>query len=415
MINAANLRNHNASNQNIVCVLDDDPQIGAVISRILVTTGFAPRQFSTPTPFLNEVKTTRPILVILDLALGQVDAIDIIRDLQSIKYRGRVLLISGRAAELLAEVEEIGKRHGLSMLPSLKKPFHIYDLSTTLKTLDRPSILPSEHERSIPQEVRSATKIEFKEALRNRWLEVWYQPKVNLKSLQVCGAEALLRLRHPQQGILSPISFLPCPGDPLHHPLAKLVLRQAIADWAGLAKHNLLLKLAVNMPVSVIRAPDFVGIVRTMLPKDGRFPGLIIELTEDEVITDTELIREIATQLRLCNVSLSIDDFGSGYAALSRLTDIPFSELKVDSKFVQNCSSNALQRRLCRTVVDLGHDFGALVCAEGVEQPADLRALIEMGCDMAQGFLFARPMPIEQLLKSMRSSAAKTAEAPQSA
>jgi len=385
-----------------VCVLDDDPHIAAMISRMLVVSGFTARHFTAPSPFLNEVSNSKPELVILDLALGQVDAIDIIRQLENISYKGRVLLISGRAEEILSEVERIGARHGLTMLGSLKKPFHVHQLKTVLKDLDRP-LLPAEAKRAIPRGLETPVKIDFKEALHNGWLEVWYQPKIDLKSLLVCGAEALVRVRHPRHGIIFPIDFLPSPGDPLHRMLAGFVLQRAMTDWTGFAESNLALKLAVNMPVSVIRAAEFVHLVRTMLPKNARFPGLIIEITEDEVIRDPDTVREVATQLRLDNISMSIDDFGSGYATLSRLTDLPFSELKLEGRFVRGCSSNKLQRSLCQTVIDLGHGFGATVCAEGVEEAVDLRALVDMGCDVAQGFLFAKPMPADQFVRFLAS------------
>jgi EAL domain-containing protein (putative c-di-GMP-specific phosphodiesterase class I) len=181
------------------------------------------------------------------------------------------------------------------------------------------------------------------------------------------------------------------------------VIERAMADWWHFAERHVPLKLAVNMPASVILAPDFVGLVRQYLPATADFPGLIVEITEDEVISEPELIREIATQLKLYNVSISIDDFGSGYASLSRLKDLPFAEVKIDRGFVDNCASNQLKHGLCQTIVDLAHRFGASVCAEGVESAPDLRALINMGCDSAQGFLFAKPMPAEQLATLMRS------------
>jgi EAL domain-containing protein (putative c-di-GMP-specific phosphodiesterase class I)/CheY-like chemotaxis protein len=390
------------------CVLDDDPHIAGMVSRMLVASGFTARQFTAPTPFLSEVNNSKPELVILDVALGQVDAVDIIRQLETISYKGRVLLISGRAQEILSEVERIGARHGLSMLGSINKPFHVHQLQTALKGLDQP-FLPAQTKRTLSDRPKDRVRIDCKEAIRNGWVEIWYQPKLDLKSLIVCGAEALARVRHPEHGIILPADFLPSPGDPVHRMLAGLVLQRAMIDWTIFAESNLALKLAVNMPVSIIRAAEFVRLVRTILPKSKRFPGLIIELTEDEVIRDPDIVREVATQLRLDNISMSIDDFGSGYASLSRLTDVPFSELKLEGRFVRGCSSHKLQRSLCQTVIDLGHGFGASVCAEGVEETTDLRALIEMGCDIAQGFLFAKPMPADQFVEFLTSSAGRSA------
>jgi len=154
----------------------------------------------------------------------------------------------------------------------------------------------------------------------------------------------------------------------------------------------------------VIISPDFIDLIRRISPTDSRFPGLVLEVTEDEVIRDPQWMREIATQLKLYNIEISIDDFGSAYASLSRLNDLPVAEIKIDRSFVSGCSSNQSRRMLCQTVVDLAHGFGASVCAEGVETAEDLRVLIEMGADEAQGFLFAKPMPPEQLMQKLLSA-----------
>ena len=114
-------------------------------------------------------------------------------------------------------------------------------------------------------------------------------------------------------------------------------------------------------------------------------------MTEDEAIREPEWIQEIAAQLKLYDVSLSIDDFGSGYSSLSRLRELPCAEVKPDRSFISNCSSDEGKKSLCKAAIDLAHRFGATACAEGVENVQDLRTLIGLRCDMAQGFLFARP------------------------
>jgi len=165
-----------------------------------------------------------------------------------------------------------------------------------------------------------------------------------------------------------------------------------MADWSRFADNRIALRLSVNVPVSVISTAEFIPLVREFLPKNAGFPGLIIEVTEDEVIRDAEFIREIATQLKLYNASVSIDDFGAGHSSLARLIDMPCSEIKLDIQFVSNCANDALKRAVCVSVVELAHQLGASVCAEGVERAEDLRCLRDIGCDTAQGFLFAKPM-----------------------
>jgi EAL domain-containing protein (putative c-di-GMP-specific phosphodiesterase class I) len=243
--------------------------------------------------------------------------------------------------------------------------------------------------------------IDLAEALRNRWLELWYQPKIDLKSMKVCSAEALVRTRHPKRGIIYPASFLPPPGDPQYMPLTNFVIQRALADWNYFAKRDVLLKLAVNVPVSVMRTFGFMPFLRQSLPTDPRFPGLIVEVTEDEAICEPEWMQELAAQLNLYDISLSIDDFGSGYSSLSRLRDLPCTEVKLDRAFVSNCSSDQGKQLLCGAAIDLAHGFGATVCAEGVENVEDLHTLIGLRCDTAQGFLFAEPMNREAFLESL--------------
>lgn len=394
--------------QRSVCILDDDPVIGAVLTRMMTTNGFAAQEFTTAAPFLTQVQNTNPELIILDLALGRLDAIDIIRQLDRVRFKGHIILISGHASDILSDAEQIGVRHGLRMLPSLRKPFRLHQFNAALRALDKMSFA-REAAPMAPAAPKEALKIAFEEALGNRWLEVWYQPKIDLKSLSVCGAEALVRMRHPIHGVLPPAHFLPPPGDPLHRRLARAVLKRAMADWRTFAASNINLRLAVNVPVSVLNSAEFVSFVRTVVPKDLKFPGLILELTEDEAIGNPDAVREVATQLRLNKVTMSIDDFGSAYASLSRLTEMPVGELKLDAKFVRGCASDKSKRSVCRIVIDLAHEFGASVCAEAVEDTVDLRALMDMGCDVAQGFLFAEPMPVEELVQFLALSPGRAA------
>jgi two-component system cell cycle response regulator len=382
-------------------VLDDEPKIAALVGKVLGACGIVPRQFTSPEPFLAELEASPPELVVLDLSLGQSDAVEVIRHLEILKYKGEILLISGRDEATLVEIAQIGRRHGLTMLPPLRKPFRAGDLKQRLAAPHsashhddtRPAVAEHRPDLTVPKRI----KVPLVDALRNDWLEVWYQAIIDLKSLSVCGAEALVRARHPSHGLIIPADLLPPAGHPAYEPLSKFVIGQAMADWGRFVEQGLRLRMSVNVPVSVIHTPNFINMVRSLLPADASFPGLTIEITEDEVIRDPKWAREIASQLRLYNVGISIDDFGSAYASLSRLNDLPVIEVKIDRSFVAGCAADQLKHGLCQTVVDLAHRFGATACAEGVEAPADLRALIKMNCDNAQGYLFAEPMPASKL------------------
>jgi len=380
-------------------ILDDDPTVGLVLCKMLSALGVANRHFVEPAAFLAEARAEPPELILLDLALGQSDAIDLIRELEALDYRGRVLLVSGKDVTILTEAERIGRAHGLWMLPPLQKPVRMTDLAGRLDASTKPPA-PSEH-ASHTGARRPTPRVNLDEALREKWVEVWYQPKVCLSSLSVSGAEALVRVRHPGLGLVQPVDFLPPASDPLYKPLTALVMRRAMADWVVFAHRGFPLKLAINIPASVLNAPGFVEALRRMIPGDARFPGVVLEITEDEIISDPEWLREIATQVRLYNAAISIDDFGSAYASLSRLKDLPFSELKLDRSFVAGCADDPLKRSLCQTVVDLGHRFGASVCAEGVEEESDLRSLMSQSFDTVQGFFFAKPMPAADFMAFM--------------
>jgi len=193
--------------------------------------------------------------------------------------------------------------------------------------------------------------------------------------------------------VVLPGSFLPPAGDALYVPLTNFIVQQALNDWSMFARRRIMHRLAINVPASVLQRPDFVANLRRYLPDDPKFPGLIVEITEDEAISDPELAREIAIQLKLYNVHVSIDDFGSGYSTLGRLSELPFAEIKLDRSFVQGCSSDVHKRQMCQAVIDLARRFDITAVAEGVETLADLQVLIGIGYRVVQGFLFARPMP----------------------
>jgi two-component system, cell cycle response regulator len=384
-------------------VLDDEPQIAALVCKVLDACGLEARQFTAPAPFLAELKSFPPDLVVLDLSLGQSDAVEMIRHLKAAKYQGKVLLISGRDEAVLNEIRQIGEKHGLAMLPPLKKPFRPADVKQRLASYVAGAAQPAVRAAESNAGAAKRITIQSVEALRSNWLELWYQAKIDLKSSLVCGAEALIRARHPSHGILLPENILPPAGNPDYQPLTKFVVERAMTDWLGFAEQGVALKLSINAPVSVIHTPAFISMLRSSLVKDPKFCGLTVEVTEDEVIRDSEWAYEVATQLKLYNVDLSIDDFGSGYASLSRLNDLPFAEVKIDRSFVSGCGSNQLRRSLCQTVVDLAHRFGATACAEGVETVEDLRALMAMGCDTGQGFLFAKAMPAANFISVVLS------------
>jgi EAL domain-containing protein (putative c-di-GMP-specific phosphodiesterase class I)/ActR/RegA family two-component response regulator len=377
--------------RRLVYVLDDDPALCSVLAGLLGELHCGTREFTRAADMEVALALAAPDLIMVDLSLGESDAIEVMRSLASRRFDGALMLMSGRhETATLRQVHEIGRTYGFRLLPFLRKPFSLTELQERLAAFDA----LNHHE--MPGS-------ELEAALRHNTLELWYQPKIDLRSRLVYGAEALIRLRHPERGVLAPAQFLPPPGDPLHQPLADFVIRRALADWRHLARRRIAIRIAVNIPVSVFENPDFVSGVRRYLPQDPEFSGMIFELTEEEVIRDPDFAREIATQLRLYNIDVSIDDFGCGHSTFERLKQLPFGELKIDRKFVQGCSADGKRNELCRNIVSLAHQFGMSVVAEGIEGLRDLHALTEMDCDGGQGYLFAKPLPREDFITMLLS------------
>jgi EAL domain-containing protein (putative c-di-GMP-specific phosphodiesterase class I)/ActR/RegA family two-component response regulator len=379
-------------------VLDDDKAVATVVSKQLAMLGMEAWEFNTPEKFFASLRVARPKLVVLDLGLGKSDAVEVLQQLDAVKFAGRILLISGRDQGTLDEIEKIGRSRGLQMLHSLQKPFRATDLKRRCE--EQPEPVPASSKASPPRERLS---IDLAEAIREGWLDLWYQAKINLKTLTIGGAEALIRANHPVHGLVMPLDLLPAAGDPLYRPLSSFVLRRAMEDWHLFAQRGYPLKLAINVPASVLGAPDFVQEVRAAIPHDQGFPGLIIEITEDEITADPRGIAEIMARLRIHNAAISIDDFGTAHASLSRVKDLPFTEIKLDRSFVSGCASDPVKYGLCETVVDLAHRFKATACAEGIETIDDLKCLVGLGFDSGQGYLFAKPMPRADFFKSLLS------------
>ena len=179
-------------------------------------------------------------------------------------------------------------------------------------------------------------------------------------------------------------------------------LTNALRDWTVFSEAGYAFRPAINVPVNVLMNFPIVQVAREHWPNANTSHGLILEVTEDQIMRDIDAAQEIATQLKIYNIELAIDDFGKGYSSLARLKTLPFCELKLDMSFVKDCASNSDNAALCQMAIDLAHRFGSLAVGEGIESPDDLRALHNMGCDIGQGFLLAAPMPRDKLLGLLR-------------
>lgn len=383
-----------------IWVVEDDFIIGSALVCALEDAGYDAVQLYDVAEVA--LQTDEPALVVLDVCLRGCDGIDVLRTLQSKGIGGPIQILSGSGRKLLEEIRGLGLRRGLDMLPVLCKPAsHADVIAVVARTLSTPA--KRSEIIAFPTKAKAPTKpdntpVDLGIALAAGWIELWYQPKVALVSGTVVGAECLARVRHPERGILRPCDFLKDASPTDVAALTELVIGRACTDWADFQSMGRPMRFAVNIPGSALTQLPLVELVREQAPKRHDWPGLTLEITEDEALRDIEAAREVSTQLKIYGVELSIDDFGVGYSGLSRLREIPFAEIKLDRSFVDGCADDAVHGTLCRSVVELAHSFGARAVAEGIERQADADYLRTLSCDIGQGYLFARPMPKADLL-----------------
>jgi EAL domain-containing protein (putative c-di-GMP-specific phosphodiesterase class I) len=172
------------------------------------------------------------------------------------------------------------------------------------------------------------------------------------------------------------------------------------------------MRLAINMPVQALVKTPIADVVRTYMPQFEKWPGLIIDVLEEQILTDLPLAHEINRQLRPLNVQLAIDDFGRGHSALARAKELPFAELKLDRVFVTDCGTDKSNAPLCKTVIDLAHSFGSVAVGVGIEKASEAMALVSMGCDYGQGFLLGQPMPEDRFISLIRQRMASQRRQP---
>jgi diguanylate cyclase (GGDEF)-like protein/PAS domain S-box-containing protein len=252
---------------------------------------------------------------------------------------------------------------------------------------------------------------QLNDAVLKQQFELYFQPQVRCDDGTVSGAEALLRWRHPERGLITPDEFIPLAEQRrVMLPIGRWVLQEA-ARWASAMRRKGYgpLPVAVNLSNQQFHSPDFIDALAAIL-RDTALPGQLLELeiTERMLMDDLPQIRRALSQIKWLGIKVSIDDFGTGFSSLGRLKDLPIDRLKIDRSFVKDLPSDRGSIAMAQAVVNVGHSLGLAVIAEGVETSAQAHALAELGCDEMQGYAIARPLPaadFERWLISYRSGA----------
>jgi len=244
---------------------------------------------------------------------------------------------------------------------------------------------------------RLGTVTALREALDHGDLELHYQPKVGLGDGHVVGVEALVRWRHAERGLIPPDEFVPlAERTGLVHRLTAYVVRAALDQVSEWWQMGIEVPVAVNVSMRDLQETDIAGLIAAELDRHGLPPcALVLEVTESVLVQDAGRAVTALRELAALGVSSSLDDFGTGYSSLLLLEQLPVAEIKIDRSFVRRLDTDG-EASMVRSIVSFAHGLGLSVVAEGIETAHAWKLLREMGCDVAQGYRVARPMPAEQ-------------------
>jgi diguanylate cyclase (GGDEF)-like protein/PAS domain S-box-containing protein len=243
--------------------------------------------------------------------------------------------------------------------------------------------------------------VEMRHAIDRNEFELYYQPKLHLRSGLVTRAEVLIRWNHPQRGLLPPGVFIPiAERTGLIRPMTDWLLDRAMQQCRAWQDEGVPLHVAVNISAKSLLEQTLPSKVNAVLAKWGVDPRFLkIEITESSIMADPAHALAILSMLQSMGVRLSVDDFGTGYSSLTHLRELPIDEIKIDKSFVTGMLQSDADAAIVRTVIDLAHNLGKQVCAEGVEDQATWARLKEMGCDLAQGYWISKPLSATEILQ----------------
>jgi EAL domain-containing protein (putative c-di-GMP-specific phosphodiesterase class I) len=304
------------------------------------------------------------------------------------RYEGKVLLLGAEGCPFLSELQNLGGALNLSMMSPLLTPICEKTLWSAVRELWAESF-------TLPD-------IDLLSALKSKCLELWYQPKFDIRTFRMEGAEALIRMRHPQWGTIKPAQFVPQASDKALVALSDFVIGRAMSDWRQFATDYGELELAINIPLSVLTHTNCMQTLIEKLPHDHRFHRALIETDAAEVIDDPFAAKCVASELAHHQLALSIDDVDEDWIELYAIEDAPIAEIKVDRSLVAGCAKNLVKQSVCRRINEFAHSIEVRTVAEGIETRPDLLAAREIGFDMVQGYICGRPVGRNQFASLLR-------------
>jgi EAL domain-containing protein (putative c-di-GMP-specific phosphodiesterase class I)/CheY-like chemotaxis protein len=328
-------------------------------------------------------------VIVTDLNMPGMDGMAFVRHLGELNLPVSVILVSSHDRALLSSVSTMVRAYGVTLLDAIEKPVTAKKMEAAIQ---RYSPVESARGSAFPSLSFSASEIEA--GMRNAEFEAFFQAKVDLKTGALKGAEALARWRHPAKGWVLPMAFIPSmESSRLIDEFTGLMMKQAAKACREWRKAGVPASVSVN--VSLVSLAD-VGIaeryVAWVLGQGLEPRDVILEITESAAVSDLARVLENLSRLRMIGFGLALDDYGTGYASMEQLTQIPFTELKIDQSFVRAALTQRSSRAILESSLEMADKLKIVAVAEGVETLEQATLLGELGCAMAQGLFIARPM-----------------------
>jgi EAL domain-containing protein (putative c-di-GMP-specific phosphodiesterase class I)/ActR/RegA family two-component response regulator len=380
-----------------ILVLDDELFMLKLHAQMLANLGFASVSTSQSghdaLARMDEEKES-PDLILLDLSMPAMDGLEFIRRLVDRKFEGRLILVSGEDERVLRTVEKLAEAHHVRVLGHLSKPVQEDKLAILLRRWR-----PASGTFEIAWK-KTYSESALYEAIKGGHITVHYEPQVLLRTGELTGVEALVRWRHPTEGLIVPQQFISvAETSGLIHDLTRIVFSKAMAQVRTWRDAGLNSKMAVNVSIDALSSLDFADFANEQAAAHNVPPkDVTIEVTESRLMQDLRAPLEVLTRLHLMRFQLSIDDFGTGYSSLTQLQDIPFSELKIDRTFVHRGTSDKTVKTMYNTCLGLAKQLKMSTVAEGVEDKHDWEFVRATECEIAQGYFVGRAMPPEAML-----------------
>jgi EAL domain-containing protein (putative c-di-GMP-specific phosphodiesterase class I)/FixJ family two-component response regulator len=338
---------------------------------------------------------TQPVdIIVCDLDMPEMDGMEFIRHIGEAGVPVSLILSSALERTLISSVETMTKAYGINLLGAIEKPATPKKLAELIVRHRKGAVqTPRPPLEQIPVQ-------EIAQGMAAGQFEAFLQPKVLLTTAEVVGAEALVRWRHPERGLIPPGAFVPAiEAGGLIDDLTWIMLDKSaalVAQWLMTGREY---SLSVNLSLKSLGDSTLADRINERVRSHGVDPRhIILEVTETAAMTDVGRCLENLARLRMKGFGLSIDDYGTGYSSMQQLARVPYSELKIDQSFVMGASSQPRLRVMLESSMQMADKLGLTVVAEGVETRRDWNLLAELGCHKAQGYYIAKPMPAADFL-----------------